>query len=96
MKVDLTGLTGSTIDNVTSTQRTPAEQAAISNVEPNTADDAATVSVDSARMTSMVAKATSAPEIREDKVEALRQAIANGQYNIDPAQIADAMIRDSQ
>jgi negative regulator of flagellin synthesis FlgM len=96
MKVDLTGITGSTIDNINSTQHAPAEHAVVSNVETNSTEDAATVSVVSARVNSLVAQANNAPEIREDKVESLRQAIASGQYSVDPAQIAEAMIRESE
>jgi flagellar biosynthesis anti-sigma factor FlgM len=33
-------------------------------------------------------------DIRADKVEALRQAIAEGRYKVSPLQIAMAMIRD--
>jgi flagellar biosynthesis anti-sigma factor FlgM len=97
MKVDLTGLTGSTIDSVKSPPRTPAEANPASSVgtEPAIAEDAATLSVDSARVNSLVAKALDSSEIRQDKVETLRQAIQNGDYKIDPAQIAEAMIRQS-
>lgn len=34
-----------------------------------------------------------APELRMDKVAALRQAIHNGTYAVSPEQIADAMLR---
>ena len=96
MKVDLTGPTGSTIDNINSTQRPAVEHAAASQVENNAAEDAATISVVSARVNSLVAQANSAPEVREHKVEALRQAIAGGQYSVDPTQIAESMIRESE
>jgi flagellar biosynthesis anti-sigma factor FlgM len=94
MKVDLNGLTGPALDGIKSPQRTPSEATAAAGTEA-TVGDAATLSVDSARVNSLVAKALEAPAARQDKVEALRQAVQNGDYKIDPAQIAEAMIRQS-
>ena len=97
MKVDLNGLTGPTLDGVKSSQRTPAEAAATSagGAEAATGEDAATLSVGSSSVNSLVAKALDAPAIRQDKVEALRQAVQNGEYKVNPALIAEAMIRQS-
>jgi len=98
MKVDLNALTGSTLEGIKSTQRTPAEASPTptANTEPAVAEDAATLSIDGVRVNSLVAKALDAPELRQDKVEALRQAVHSGEYKIDPAQIAEAMIRQSE
>jgi flagellar biosynthesis anti-sigma factor FlgM len=96
MKVDLNGLTGPALDGVKSPQRSPSESTAASATNSEaTVGDAATLSVDSARVNSLVAKALDAAAIRQDKVEALRQAVQNGEYEVDPAQIAEAMIRQS-
>jgi len=96
MKVDLNGLAGSALDGIKSPQRTPSETAPTTSTDPTAGEDAATLSVDSARVNSLVAKALDAPDIRHDKVEALRQAVQNGEYAVDPAQIAEAMIRQSE
>lgn len=96
MKVDLNGLTGSTLDGIKPPQRTPSEAASAAGNEPAVVEDAATLSVDSARVNSLVAKALDATAVRQDKVEALRQAIQNGEYKLDAAQIAEAMIRESK
>jgi flagellar biosynthesis anti-sigma factor FlgM len=98
MKVDLNGLTGSTLDAITSPHRSPSEAATTSPVgsEPAIGEDTATLSVDSARVNSLVAKALDVPDIRSDRVGALRQAVQNGEYDVDPAQIADAMVRQSE
>jgi flagellar biosynthesis anti-sigma factor FlgM len=96
MKVDLNGLTGSVLDGIKSPQRTPADATAAASTDPAMGEDAATLSVDGARVNSLVAKALDAPDVRQDKVEALRQAVQNGEYAIDPAQIAEAMIRQSE
>jgi negative regulator of flagellin synthesis FlgM len=95
MKVDLNGLTGSALDGVKSPQRAPSDTTATSaaGTEPTVGEDAATLSVGSANVNSLVAKALDAPDVRQDKVEALRQAVQNGEYKLDPAQIAEAMIR---
>jgi len=42
------------------------------------------------------AQAMTAPSIRQDKVEALRQSIQNGDYKIDPDQVAQAILRQNQ
>jgi flagellar biosynthesis anti-sigma factor FlgM len=41
------------------------------------------------------AQALATPEVRQDKIQTLRDAIRNGSYEIDPAKIADAMLRDA-
>ena len=47
---------------------------------------------DSVDLSSLAAKALETPEVRQDKVDSLRQAIQGGTYSVDPQQIADAMI----
>jgi flagellar biosynthesis anti-sigma factor FlgM len=96
MKVDLTGLTESTLDSVKSSQRTPSEVAPGSSTESTAGEDAATLSVDSARVSSLVAKALDTPDTRTDRIETLRQAVQSGQYAVDPAQIAEAMLRRAE
>jgi len=59
-------------------------------------EDKATLSTDKASVDALAAQALSSPEIRQDKVEALRQAIQSGQYKIDVDGIAEAVIRESQ
>ncbi len=54
--------------------------------------DHATLNSASSSVASLVTKALQTPEIRQDKVDAVRQSISNGSYQIDPKQIADAMI----
>lgn len=35
------------------------------------------------------------PDVREDKVERLRQMVQNGEYKVDAGQIADSMVREA-
>lgn len=94
MKVDLNSVDQSTLDSVSSAQRNaPSVQS--SGSEPVRGDeDAATFSGSSASVDSLVAKALDATSLRADKIEALRQAVQNGTYQVDPGDIAEAMIRE--
>jgi negative regulator of flagellin synthesis FlgM len=40
----------------------------------------------------LVRNAMSSPEIRQDRVDSLKQSIDNGTYELDPAKIASSMI----
>jgi flagellar biosynthesis anti-sigma factor FlgM len=52
-------------------------------------------SVDTISVGALQAKALATPEVRQEKVQSLRDAIRNGSYEVDPAKIADAMLRDA-
>ena len=52
-------------------------------------------SADTVSLGALQAQALATPEVRQDRVQALRDAIRNGSYEIDPAKIADAMLRDA-
>jgi|HubBroStandDraft_1064217.scaffolds.fasta_scaffold713162_1 flagellar biosynthesis anti-sigma factor FlgM len=56
--------------------------------------DRATLSSDSASASSLVGIALNSPEVRQGKVDSLTQSIQNGEYDLDPAKIASAMIDD--
>ena len=96
MKIDLNSLNldSSHIDRTTLRQtQQPATSEISSDATQN--EDAASLSLNHTSTQSLEAQALSAPAIRQDKVDALRQAIANGTYSVAPEQIADAMIQDS-
>jgi len=54
--------------------------------------DHTTLTSGAGSITSLVSEAMNSPEIRQDKVESLQQAISSGQYKIEPDKIAGAMI----
>lgn len=54
--------------------------------------DRATLSSGSASPHSLVSLALNSPAIRQDKVDSLTQAVQNGEYELDPAKIASAMV----
>ena len=57
-------------------------------------EDTATLSTDSVSISSLTTQAMQTPEIRQDKVDALRQAISSGNYKLDPAQIAGSILSE--
>jgi|HubBroStandDraft_3_1064219.scaffolds.fasta_scaffold591522_2 flagellar biosynthesis anti-sigma factor FlgM len=55
-------------------------------------EDRATLTSDSTSVGSLVGMALSSPEVRQDKVDSLRQAINSGEYDLDPAKTASSMV----
>lgn len=53
--------------------------------------DQTQLSFGQARVQSLEASVHAAPEVRQERVAALQQSIATGNYAIDPAKVADAM-----
>ena len=92
MKVELNR---PTLDSVASAQASKADISGQSPIE-GSEEDKATLTTDRASLETLVAQAMTVPEVRQEKVAALRQAIQAGQYKVDPEKIADALIRDSQ
>jgi negative regulator of flagellin synthesis FlgM len=97
VKVDLNGQDVSTLSSVTMPQR---EQPPATVSDPDTdhqiGEDTATLSSERVNATALAARVLASDEIRQDKVEALRQAIQKGDYRIEPSQIAAAMIWQSE
>ena len=59
-------------------------------------EDKASLSVDTLSVSSLEAQALSAPQIRQDKVDALRQSIQNGDYKVEAEKIAQAILNHNQ
>jgi len=83
------------LDSVAAPQASPA-QVSGDNTLDGPEEDRATLSTDKASIDTLAAQALHSPEIRQDKVAALRQAIQSGQYKLQPDGIAEAIIRESQ
>jgi negative regulator of flagellin synthesis FlgM len=89
--------------NATLTSQMPTERAAkpVSTGSPaifqSKTEDRTTFS-NSGKTTvqSLTSQALQTPEIRQDKVTALKESIKNGSYNLDPSKIASAMIADNE
>jgi negative regulator of flagellin synthesis FlgM len=59
-------------------------------------EDQITLSADAVSVSALEAKALAVPEVRQDRVDALRQAIQNGQHKVDPEAIANAIIEQDE
>ncbi len=57
-------------------------------------EDTTSLTTDTVSISSLATKALQSPEVRQDKVDALRQAIGSGTYTVSAEQIADAIVRD--
>ena len=62
----------------------------------NSTEDRTTLHTGSQSVQSLTSQALNSPEIRQDKVDALRQSISSGQYQLDASKIAGAMIDDGE
>jgi flagellar biosynthesis anti-sigma factor FlgM len=61
----------------------------------NATQDQAEFSVDSSRIEQLKASLSSVPEVRQERVSALRQAISQGNYQVSDQQLAGAMSFES-
>lgn len=87
-------LNGATPDPILSQKKNEATESA-SEVRHEQANDKATLSLGQDKTGTLVSEAMTAPEIRLQKVEALRQAISSGEYKIEPDKIAAAILQES-
>jgi len=56
--------------------------------------DQAQLSVDNSTMQSLKASLSRMPEVRQERVDALRQAISSGSYQVSDQQLSDAISSD--
>jgi len=82
---DLQGISAARTENASSASK--AHSAAPEEAE-NYPEDTVTIST-------LTAKALQMPEVRQDKVDSLRQSVSGGQYEVDPYAIADAMVNEA-
>jgi flagellar biosynthesis anti-sigma factor FlgM len=90
MRVDLNQTTASQIAAEPNAKQVSPNGAATSGVAGG--EDRTTFQSDTQSLSSLVSAAMGSPEIREDKVASLQQAVSNGTYQLDPNQIAASMI----
>lgn len=92
MKVDLNAPTLSGINSSQDNNKTERTSA-----DPLTTpdQDRATLSTDAARVAGLTTHATASSAVRQEKVEALRQAIQRGEYRVESGKTADAMIQEA-
>jgi len=63
---------------------------------PALGSDTAQLSTDQARVQALAVQASALPEIRQDKVDALRRVVRDGSYRVSPEQTAEAMLSEIQ
>ncbi|MGO8794585.1 MAG: flagellar biosynthesis anti-sigma factor FlgM [Candidatus Sulfotelmatobacter sp.] len=96
MKIDVNSPTPDAIVTPQgNTNNAPSTTSASTNQVQSNTEDKTTLAFDRANIASLVSQAMASPDVRQDKVEALRQAISNGQYKVEPDKVADAMLQVS-
>lgn len=68
------------------------ESAAAASARIASGEDQAQLSSAHVQVQALVAGTLQLPEVREAKIQALRQAIQSGQYNPDPRQVAASVV----
>lgn len=89
MKIDLNNASGSLIPADWAAKGAASRSADASN---EASGDRTTISTQGSAVQDLAAKALDTPEIRQEKVNALRESVNNGTYSLDPSKIAEAMI----
>ena len=92
MRIDLTNSAASQISSDPASQKIAAQKNASSNQVDT--GDRTTLSSDTASVSSLVSTALSSPPIRQDMVNALRQSVNNGTYEVNPSKIAASIVDD--
>lgn len=90
MRIDLTQATASQVASEPSPKQVNAENVAASAL--GASGDRTTLTSTQQSLSELVSTAMSSPEIRQDRVDSLKQAISNGSYELDPEKIAASMI----
>lgn len=93
MKIDLNSLAASQL----SVDR-GAKQVSSSSLTGTqaTTEDQVSFHSDSLSVQSLTSQALSSPQIRQDKVDALRQSVTSGTYQLDASKTAGAMIENEE
>ena len=92
MRIDLTQAAASQIATEPNPKQVGAANTAVSGLAGG--EDRTTLSLDTQSLASLVGNAMSSPEIRQDKVDSLTQAVSSGQYQLDPGKIAASMLNE--
>jgi negative regulator of flagellin synthesis FlgM len=90
MRIDL-NQTASQIASESNPKQVDAENSVAASDLANS-DDRTTLTSTQQSLNSLVSTAMSSPEVRQDRVDSLKQSISDGTYELDPEQIASSMI----
>jgi len=90
MRIDQTTASATQIASEPSSKQVNAENSAASDLAG--AGDRTTLTSTQQSLSELVSTAMSSPEIRQDRVDSLKQTISDGNYELDPEKIAASMI----
>lgn len=90
MRIDPSQAAASGIASEASPKQVNAENVAASELAGGS--DRTTLTSTQQSLSGLVSTAMSSPEIRQDRVDSLKQAISDGSYQLDPEKIAASMI----
>jgi len=88
--------------NTPDSQSVSAEQAkkpatsAVNQSEQSSSVDKSGLSQDRVTLSALASQALGMPEVRQATVDSLRQSVSSGQYQLDPNDIADAILRGAK
>jgi flagellar biosynthesis anti-sigma factor FlgM len=71
---------------------TSTSSAAVRQAGKAPGEDADSFSSDTVTLSALASRALQMPEVRQERVDSLRQSIASGQYEVDAHSIAGAML----
>jgi flagellar biosynthesis anti-sigma factor FlgM len=74
----------------------PSTEATSNQPQPAPASDKNVLSQDKVTLSALASQALGMPEVRQAQVDSLRQSVNSGQYQLDPHEIADAILRGRQ
>ena len=94
MRIDLNPATTSGLDRSSSSSSPAATRGTQDMVEPlgRSATDVASLSTGSDAVQQLKAQLSNVPDVRQRRVDSLRQAIGDGTFQVSPASIAEAML----
>jgi len=88
MRIDLNSISLNNVEREEKPKKAGNKSANAPSVEDKTS-----LSSDALSTSSLEAQVMATPEVRHDKVEALRQQVQSGQYKVDADQIAKAILK---
>ncbi|MFZ0284119.1 MAG: flagellar biosynthesis anti-sigma factor FlgM [Terriglobales bacterium] len=75
-----------------SNQTAATSTAAAGATRPESAEGADSFPEDTVTISSLALQALQTPDVRHDQVASLQQSVSDGQYELDPGAIAEAML----
>jgi flagellar biosynthesis anti-sigma factor FlgM len=90
MRIDLFNTAASQILSEQSAQQVNGKN--VANSDQVDGEDRTTLTSDSTSIDSLVSTALNSPEVRQDLVDSLKQAVNSGQYELDPGKIAASIV----